>query len=141
MWVLGSTGRIYTEQCPWANGWQVWHLDNPFLLGISVVATEKWVELVYEATTGSAQKAKELHNSFAVPLMDAIYEYQLQRTPISSTASNKEALVQLGELRSSWVRPPAISADKAKKEEIRRGLIRAGLISDVASALKVSGIR
>ncbi len=111
------------------------------LLGISVVATEKWVELVYEATTGSAQKAKELHNSFAVPLMDAIYEYQLQRTPISSTASNKEALVQLGELRSSWVRPPAISADKAKKEEIRRGLIRAGLISDVASALKVSGIR
>ena len=37
MWVLGSTGRIYTEQCPWANGWQVWHLDNPFLLVISVV--------------------------------------------------------------------------------------------------------
>jgi hypothetical protein len=33
----GRTGRIYTEQCPWANGWQVWHLDNPLLLVISVV--------------------------------------------------------------------------------------------------------
>ena len=66
------------------------------LLGISVVGTQHWVDLVREATTGSAQAAKEIHNSFAVPLMDAVYEYQLQRTPISSCAANKEALVQLG---------------------------------------------
>ena len=60
--------------------------------------------------------------------MNSIYEYQLQRTPISSTSSNKEALVQLGELQSSWVRPPAISATAAKKEEIRAGLVKAGLL-------------
>ena len=98
------------------------------LLGISVVGTEKWVELVREATSGSAQKANEIHNSFCAPLMNAIYEYQLQRTPISSTSSNKEALVQLGELASSWVRPPAISVTEAKKTEIRAGLVKAGML-------------
>jgi 4-hydroxy-tetrahydrodipicolinate synthase len=98
------------------------------LLGISVVGTEKWVELVHEAIDGSAQKANEIHNNFCAPLMNSIYEYQLQRTPISSTSSNKEALVQLGELQSSWVRPPAISATAAKKEEIRAGLVKAGLL-------------
>ena len=40
-------------------------------------------------------------------LMDGIYEYQLQKTPVSTCAANKEALVQLGEIPSSWVRPPA----------------------------------
>lgn len=110
------------------------------LLGISVTGTQTWVDLVREATTGSAQKANEIHNSFAVPLMDAIYEYQLPRTRTSTTSSNKEALVQLGELRSSWVRPPAFSADDAKKEEIRRGLVKAGLLSERLSA-KVSAMR
>ena len=98
------------------------------LLGISVVGTQQWVDLVREATTGDARKAKEIHNNFAVPLMDAIYEYQLQRTPISSCSANKEALVQLGEIQSSWVRPPALSADKARKESIRLGLQKAGLL-------------
>ncbi|NBO15949.1 MAG: dihydrodipicolinate synthase family protein [Betaproteobacteria bacterium] len=99
------------------------------LLGISVAGTDKWVELIREATTGSADKAKALHNAFAVPLMDAIYEYQLQRTPCSTTSANKEALVQLGEIKSSWVRPPAISLTPARKQEIREGLQRAGLIA------------
>lgn len=60
--------------------------------------------------------------------MDAVYEYQLQRTPISSCAANKEALVQLGELHSSWVRPPALNVDQARKDAIRLGLARAGLL-------------
>jgi 4-hydroxy-tetrahydrodipicolinate synthase len=98
------------------------------LLGISVVGTQQWVDLVREATIGDARKAKEIHNNFAVPLMDAIYEYQLQRTPISSCSANKEALVQLGEIQSSWVRPPALSVDKARKESIRLGLQKAGLL-------------
>jgi len=97
------------------------------LVGISVVGTQQWSDLVREATGGSAQRAKEIHNSFAVPLMDAIYEYQLHRTPISPPASNKEALVQLGELASSWVRPPAINVDQAKREAIRFALAKVGL--------------
>lgn len=104
------------------------------LVGISVVGTQKWSDLVREATSGSAQKAKEIHNSFAVPLMDAIYEYQLHRTPISPPASNKEALVQLGELSSSWVRPPAINVDQAKREAIRFALSKAGLRVSKAAA-------
>lgn len=98
------------------------------LLGISVVDTQRWADLVREATSGSAQKAKEINDSFAVPLMDAIYEYQLQRTAISPASSNKEALVQLGELHSSWVRPPAVCVNQAKKEEIRRALLKVGLL-------------
>jgi len=98
------------------------------LLGISVVGTQQWCDLVREATSGSAQKAKEIHNSFGVPLMDALYEYQLHRTPTSSCSANKEALVQLGELHSSWVRPPAMSVDKARKEAVRFALTKVGLL-------------
>ena len=96
------------------------------LLGISVVNTEKWVELVYEATEGDAKKAKRIHNDFACPLMEAIYEYQLQRTPTSTCAANKEALRQLGDIASSWVRPPALNVDAARIEAIRQGLAKAG---------------
>ena len=98
------------------------------LLGISVVGTQHWVELIREATEGDARKAKEIHNSFAVPLMDAIYEYQLQKTPVSTCAANKEALAQLGEIPSSWVRPPALNVTPARKEAIRVVLQKAGLL-------------
>ena len=104
------------------------------LLGISVVGTQHWSDLVREATSGSAQKAKEIHNSFALPLMDALYEYQLHRTPIAPPSANKEALVQLGELSSSWVRPPAVNVDKAKQEAIRFALAKAGLALSRAAA-------
>ena len=98
------------------------------LLGISVVGTQQWVELIREATEGDARKAKEIHNNFAVPLMDAIYEYQLQKTPVSTCAANKEALAQLGDITSSWVRPPALNVTLARKEAIRAGLKKAGLL-------------
>jgi 4-hydroxy-tetrahydrodipicolinate synthase len=98
------------------------------LLGISVVGTQQWVELIREATEGDARKAKDIHNRFAVPLMDAIYEYQLQKTPVSTCAANKEALAQLGEIPSSWVRPPALNVTPARKDAIRAGLQKAGLL-------------
>lgn len=104
------------------------------LLGISAVGTQHWSDLVREATSGSAQKAKEIHNAFAIPLMDALYEYQLHRTSIAPPSSNKEALVQLGELNSSWVRPPAVSVDNAKQEAIRFALSKAGLLVSRAAA-------
>ena len=103
------------------------------LLCISVVGTQHWVELIREATIGDARKAKEIHNNFAVPLMDAIYEYQLQKTPVSTCAANKEALAQLGEIPSSWVRPPALNVTPARKEAIRVGLQKAGLLMEKAA--------
>jgi 4-hydroxy-tetrahydrodipicolinate synthase len=104
------------------------------LVGISAVGTQRWSDLVREATSGSAQKAKEIHNSFALPLMDALYEYQLQRTATSTPASIKEALVQLGELSSSWVRLPAVNVDQAKKDEVRAALIKTGLLESAERA-------
>lgn len=104
------------------------------LIGISVVGTQGWSDLVREATTGDARKATEQFNRFAIPLMDSIFEYHLYRTPTSPFAATKEALVQLGQLRSSWVRPPAVNVDAAKREEIRRSLAAAGLLHLQAAA-------
>lgn len=98
------------------------------LLGISVTGTDRWVEFIREATEGSAEKAKHMYHTFAVPLMDGIYENQLQRTRCSTTSSNKEALVQLGEIKSSLVRAPGISVTEERKAEIRRCMQKAGLL-------------
>jgi 4-hydroxy-tetrahydrodipicolinate synthase len=67
------------------------------LIGISVVATQQWSDLVYEATQGDARRAKELHNRFAVPLMRGIFEYHMHWTATCPFAATKEALVQLGQ--------------------------------------------
>lgn len=98
------------------------------LLGISAIGTQHWSDLIREATTGSAQIAREIHNEFALPLMDTLYENQLHRTPIAPPSSNKEALVQLGQISSSWVRPPAICVDQAKKDAVTRTLKAVGLL-------------
>ena len=98
------------------------------LIGISVVGTQQWSDLVREATSGSAQIAKELHNSFAVPLMRAIFEYHLHRTPTCPFGATKEALVQLGEFSSAWVRPPGVNVAEAKRGEIRAALLQVGLL-------------
>ena len=98
---------------------------------VSVVGTQQWVELIREATDnthGDARKAKDLHNRFAVPLMDGIYEYQLQKTPVSTCAANKEALLQMGEIASSWVRPPALNVTQARRDAIRDALQKSGLL-------------
>ncbi|MGE3923618.1 MAG: dihydrodipicolinate synthase family protein [Lautropia sp.] len=98
------------------------------LIGISVVGTQQWSDLVFEATRGSADRAKDLHNRFAVPLMRAIFEYHLHWTPTCPFGATKEALVQLGEFSSSWVRPPGVNVDASKKAEIRRALLQVGLM-------------
>lgn len=100
------------------------------LIGISVVGTQQWSDLVREATCGSAQIAKEIHNGFAVPLMRAIFEYHLHRTPTCPFGATKEALVQLGEFPSAWVRPPGVNVDQSKRGEIRAALLQAGLLRE-----------
>lgn len=110
------------------------HNSPGALIGISVVGVQQWSDLVYEAASGSLEKAREIYFRFALPLMDAIYENQTHRSPISPFASTKEALVQLGELKSSWVRPPSVNVDQAKKDEIRAALVKAGLLKAAARA-------
>ena len=42
--------------------------------------------------------------------------------------ANKEALVQLGEIPSSWVRPPALNITPARQAAIRGALQKSGLL-------------
>ena len=102
------------------------------LIGISVVGTQQWSDLVYEATEGSAQKAKDINRQFAVPLMRSIFEYHMHWTPTCPFGATKEALVQLGQFSSSWVRPPGVNVNDAKKREIRHSLQAVGLLAGLA---------
>jgi len=99
------------------------------LIGISVIGTQQWSDLVFEATRGNAQRAKEIHNSFAVPLMRSIFEYHMHWTATCPFGATKEALFQMGQFPSSWVRPPSVLVSSQKKIEIRSGLLQAGLLS------------
>ena len=98
------------------------------LVGIAVVGTQRWSDLVHHATVGDANIAKQIHNNFAVPLMRSIFEYHTHRTPTCPFGATKEALLQLGQFPSSVVRAPGVRVDDAKRAEIRAGLIAAGLL-------------
>ena len=108
------------------------------LVGIAVVGTQQWSDLVHHATAGDANKAKQIHNTFAVPLMRSIFEYHTHRTPTCPFGATKEALVQLGQFPSSVVRAPGVRVNNAKRAEIRAALIEAGLLSANAAPLNLS---
>ncbi len=104
------------------------HGADGALIGISVVGTSHWSELVKEATGGSAQRAKEIFQRVCIPLMAALFENQQPKTLVNPFAATKEALMQLGQLRCAQVRPPLIKPDGARKAAIRRALVDAGLL-------------
>ena len=99
------------------------------LIGISVIDTPRWSTLVREATEGSAQIAKELHRDFAVPLMRSVFEYHLHWTAVCPFGATKEALRQLNQFPSAWVRPPAVVVNSAKQHEIQVTLQAIGLLN------------
>jgi 4-hydroxy-tetrahydrodipicolinate synthase len=99
------------------------------LIGIGVVGTQQWSDLVYEATQGNAQRAKEIHNQFAVPLMRGIFEYHMHWTATCPFGATKEALVQLGQFPSSWVRPPGVQVTPVRQAQIGQALRQAGLLA------------
>ncbi|MGE0801840.1 MAG: dihydrodipicolinate synthase family protein [Lautropia sp.] len=98
------------------------------LISISVIGTQHWSDLVRESVSGSADKARSIHNTFARPLMDAVFEDQMRRSSISPFGATKEALVQLGQMKSSWMRPPSVNVNDAKKRAIRNALVQSGLL-------------
>lgn len=108
------------------------HGADGALIGISVVGTSHWSDLVKEATGGSAQRAKEVFHRVCIPLMAALFENQQPKTLINPFAATKEALMQLGQLRSAQVRPPSIKPDGPRKAAIRRALVDAGLLNPSA---------
>lgn len=97
------------------------------LIGISVVATEKWSQLVSLSISGKAEEARGIFNKYCLPLAKSVFENQNPVTNISPFAATKEALYQMGEISSPAVRFPSIPPDEARKQEIARVLSSLGL--------------
>ena len=98
------------------------------LIGISVIDTPKWVELIDAAMSGDAVKAQKIHREFCIPIMDGVFENQEPSSPTSEVACVKEALMQLGQIPNSLVRPPAVNVTEDHRAHVRHGLISSGLI-------------
>lgn len=99
------------------------------LIGISVVGTELWVELLQEALHGSAERTIEIFRERCLPLTRAIFENQMPRTKMSPFAATKEALRQLGDLSLAAPRPPAIAPNADQADAIREALLQASLLA------------
>ena len=98
------------------------------LIGISVIDTPKWVALIDAAISGDAAKAQKIHRDFCIPIMDGVFENQEPSSPTSEVACVKEALVQLGQIPNSLVRPPAVNVTELHRSHVSHGLIVAGLL-------------
>ncbi len=104
------------------------HGTHGALIGISVIDTPTWVELIAAALSGDAVKAQKIHKDFCIPLMDGVFENQEAKSPTSEVACVKEALVQLGRIPNSRVRPPAVDVTEHHRAHVRRSLIASGLL-------------
>ncbi len=62
--------------------------------------------------------------------MEKVWENHQPTRFVSEVASTKEALVQMGQLPSSRVRPPAVGMTDEVRREIRLGLLQAGLLAE-----------
>lgn len=110
------------------------HGTHGALIGISVIGTPRWAELVSAAMRGDLAAATSLHREFCIPLMEGVFENQEPSGPTSEVASVKEALVQLGQIPSSRVRPPAVGVTAEHKAHVKRALYTSGLIGRVKAA-------
>ncbi len=107
------------------------HGAHGALIGISVVGPEHWARMVEAATTGRAEEASQIYRRVCAPLMRALFENQEPVGPVTYVARVKEALVQLGQIPCSLVRPLCVNADAKEKERVRAGLVEAGLLQPV----------
>jgi 4-hydroxy-tetrahydrodipicolinate synthase len=104
------------------------------LVGISTIGTHIWVELVDACSKGDRERARKVFAESCAPIMARVWENHVPTRVSSEVAATKEALVQLGQLPSSRVRPPAIDVSEAVRAEIRLGLVEAGLLRATESA-------
>jgi 4-hydroxy-tetrahydrodipicolinate synthase len=105
------------------------HGAHGALVGISTIGTHIWVELVDAALQGDRGRARKVFQSSCAPIMEHVWENHLPTRVSSEVAATKEALVQLGQLPSSRVRPPSVDVDETVRAAIRRGLLESGLLS------------
>jgi 4-hydroxy-tetrahydrodipicolinate synthase len=99
------------------------------LIGISVINTSKWVELIAAAMDNDAATATRIHRDFCIPIMDGVFENQEPSSPTSEVACVKEALVQLGQIPNSLVRHPAVNVTDLHRAHVKHALIAAGMLT------------
>jgi len=106
----------------------IMHGVHGALIGIGVINTPKWVELIAAAMDNDAATATRIHRDFCIPIMDGVFENQEPSSPTSEVACVKEALVQLGQIPNSLVRHPAVNVTDLHRAHVKHALIAAGLL-------------
>lgn len=102
------------------------------LVGISTIGTPLWVDLVDSALRKDRERTRMLFEQHCAPIMARVWENHLPTRMTSEVAATKEALVQMGQLPSSRVRPPAVGMTDDIRAQVRLGLAEAGLIDGKA---------
>lgn len=105
------------------------HGSHGALIGISAIVPDRWAALLDATAAGDKKRAREIFEKVCRPLMASVFENQQPKRMTHEAAAVKEALVQLGQLRSARVRAPAIELDEADRREIRESLIAADLLT------------
>lgn len=98
------------------------------LIGISTITPQHWVKLLEATGEKDTEKADAIFDKICRPLMASVFENQKPTRATSETACVKEALVQLGEIPSARIRPPAVPVTDDIAEEIREALIASELL-------------
>lgn len=97
------------------------------LIGISAIAPEQWARLLALVDSSDEAEAAELYERVCKPLMASVFENQQPTRLTHEAAATKEALVQMGKIPSSRVRPPAAGVNEEACEAISQALATAGL--------------
>ena len=103
------------------------HGTHGALIGISAIEPASWAQILAAAADGDATLAVKRFQQVALPIMSAVFENQKRVGPVSDAAAVKEALVALGQLPSSRVRPPAVDVTDEDRRRIREAVEAAGL--------------
>lgn len=109
------------------------HGSHGALIGIGAILPQVWADLLRHVDAGDGRAADALYDRVCRPLMASVFENQQPKRLVAESAATKEALVQLGRMPSSQVRPPAMGVDEATRAVIRQSLTDAGLVQPIAS--------
>jgi 4-hydroxy-tetrahydrodipicolinate synthase len=103
------------------------------LIGISAIVPQVWADLLHLVEQGDRTKADSLYDKVCKPLMASVFENQKPKRLVAESAATKEALVQLGRIPGSRVRPLAMDVDEPTRALIKASLAEAGLIVSTTS--------
>lgn len=103
------------------------HGAHGALIGVAAIKPEIWAEVVDAAIGGQAEQARQTFVRSCMPILRTVFENQEPSGLTSEAGATKEALVQLGQLTSSRIRPPAVGVDEHTRQEIAECLAEIGL--------------